>query len=810
MLLALLGPGCSGLLGGLSDDRERQTYDGLGVGQACESDLVCRTGLSCASGQCQPVGQARENARCFLSAECAEALYCDPFRGVCARAGLQSQGESCRLSADCRAGLVCLPQRLTLSCQPPGSGDIGTPCEGTGDCMAGLNCNVLPQQRDRGLQCLDGPAGLAVLYAGPTCDEPVAGATVRPLFEVDPAFPGNDFYVLPYPNDMRRLPGRRPDLREHPAPGRTILGFDIVSRFMEAIMAQQEGFGTNPDVFFRFSGPLDLSSLSAETLSFVSLDPASPEYATNRGLQWQASTGRGVYICPNWLRIRRPWEQPLRAEETYAVLLFEGILDSQGRRVEQNPTFAQLLAPAAPGDPALAEAWGHYAPLRAFLADQEIDPAIVLGATVFTTGDPLRYLAELREAATATAPTARPWTRCDVGIASPCEEGGHEGGPSRACPDPSAAYSEAHTRVSLPIFQEGTPPYLEEGGAVSLVQGRPQIVRREDVCVSITVPNAQQPPSGWPVILYAHGTGGSFRSNVQDVARTLSRFELAGQQMGFVTLGWDQVQHGTRRGESTLDPDELVYNLLNPRGAFGNFVQGAADVHALVAWLEGLTLPGSVTPNGEPGRIDPNRIYFFGHSQGGTTGPLALPFNPSIQGAVLSGAGGGLVLGLLFKKSPVDALLGLRVALLDPDANENHPVMSLIQGFFDPVDPLNVARYLSVDAIEGLTFRKPFFHTFGLQDSYTPPETSRVFALRSGARYLAPIPEGVGVPALEGASSVEEAFAQASSGLLRLGRAYTPRGYDGHFVAFRDTQAQEDIRAFLGELARRQGVETED
>ena len=47
--------------------------------------------------------------------------------------------------------------------------------------------------------------------------------------------------------------------------------------------------------------------------------------------------------------------------------------------------------------------------------------------------------------------------------------------------------------------------------------------------------------------------------------------------------------------------------------------------------------------------IDPSKIYFFGHSQGGLTGPAFVAFEPALTGAVLSGTGGLLYLSMLYK-----------------------------------------------------------------------------------------------------------------------------------------------------------------
>ena len=46
--------------------------------------------------------------------------------------------------------------------------------------------------------------------------------------------------------------------------------------------------------------------------------------------------------------------------------------------------------------------------------------------------------------------------------------------------------------------------------------GKPAPVRTESLRVAITVPEGPMPAGGWPVVLYAHGTGGSYLSFVSD------------------------------------------------------------------------------------------------------------------------------------------------------------------------------------------------------------------------------------------------------------------------------------------------------
>ena len=52
--------------------------------------------------------------------------------------------------------------------------------------------------------------------------------------------------------------------------------------------------------------------------------------------------------------------------------------------------------------------------------------------------------------------------------------------------------------------------------------------------------------------------------------------------------------------------------------------------------------------------LDPQRIFLFGHSQGGLTGALALPELAELPCAIMSGTGGALSLTLLERKDPIN------------------------------------------------------------------------------------------------------------------------------------------------------------
>jgi hypothetical protein len=304
------------------------------------------------------------------------------------------------------------------------------------------------------------------------------------------------------------------------------------------------------------------------------------------------------------------------------------------------------------------------------------------------------------------------------------------------------------------------------------------------------------PAGGWPLLVYAHGTGGSFRSHVgEGVAKRLSL--LAGQLPAAV-LGIDQVEHGTRRGSSSDTPDDLFFNYVNPLAARGNPLQGAADQMALARFAATFDLPASQSPTGAEIKI--GRVAFWGHSQGATEGGIAMPYVTGIRGVVLSGEGASLVDGLLGKKSPIDIADGLPVVLEDiGKVGEQHPVLALLQNDFDADDPLNHAPFFIASPAAPANL-KHVFQPYGQSDTYAPTTTERTFALAAQLAEASP-PSGVTPDPIGGSAMPAPLSGNAMINgvpITAVVRQYTPGAtYDGHFVAYDNDVASADVDRFL-------------
>ncbi len=769
---------------------------GPGVGEDCSEATACREGLSCsAASECEPAGDKAEGDACVLSAECMEGQC---VGRQCAPAGDAVKGEACSADANCGAGLRCAIIGLGLSCTPEGKGDLGSDCVSSPDCFGGLAC--------LSNKCSVPPPGLSSFgqpWTGVECATPVE-TDVKAYFEVPGADGADelDFFRLPFPSDVRKSKNRL-DLSGFPTPGSALLGVDPVQLYVDAITENDSGWGTYPTVLFRFSGAFDFATLSVAALQFV--DITNPAKAQSVGWRRFYTDARTNYICDNFVAVQPPFGSPLEPGHTYAVYILSEAGDTtllgraDGKPVVASDNMAAVLKAAAPADAKLKAAHTAFAPLRAYLAAENEPVANVLTASVFTVGEVRSAMADVAAAvAKADLPVASDWVKCGGAAVSPCPDA--EG--DRACGDDVDGYDEYHALLAIPVFQQGTAPYLTvaDGGAIDTTKPH-----TEEVCMSITVPEGAAPAAGWPAVVFAHGTGGNFRNHVRaEVAGV-----LAAATPKFAVIGIDQVEHGPRRGESTESPNNLFFNFLNPAVTRGNPLQGAADQLSVARFAKVLDATAATT-TGSAIKVDGSKLSFFGHSQGSTEGSLMLPFGDDYKAAVLSGNGASLRDALRTKRKPEDIAAALPLVLQDPamiDPNLgpgvtiNHPVLSLLQQWIDPADPLNFAALIRTP-LTGHT-AKHAFQTFGIDDNYSPPVTMATFALAGG--FVQVTPHSSAKPAYDEEEFTTKSLKPVAVGYRAAANGFTlgvrqygaPAASDGHFVVFDTQAANDDVVLFL-------------
>jgi len=483
----------------------------------------------------------------------------------------------------------------------------------------------------------------------------------------------------------------------------------------------------------------------------------------------------GEFIGENWLACLIYPGFPLRGNNTYAAVVTRRVRATDGSDVSRDPDMDEVLASGA-GDDTVLKARSLYEPLLTWLDEPGGDErADLAAAAVFTTQDATWLMGRIREVIYRDVPEPR---------ARQIKYGGDY--------DDFVLYEGIYDG---PNFQVGDPPYQEEGGEILFdAAGDPIIQRMEPIRFAVSIPKGEMPQAGWPTVLYAHGTGGSYMSFVHD------HTSIRMARQGLAVISIDQVLHGPRNPNGG-NVELAFFNFDNPVAARDNVRQGALDDYQLVRLVRGLEISPR-HPGARRYLFDPDRLYFMGHSQGGLTGPPFLAYEPLIQGAVLSGAGALIYYSLINKTEPVDITAIIGSFIRDQPLDEFNPMLAMVQMFIEPADPANYAPLLVREPVPGVG-PKDIFQSEGLIDHFTPPPDIEALGVAIGASPVSPILQQVDGFALRGLDVLDPPVTDNLGGRTAVFLQYTsPADSDGHFVVFDVPAAERQHAEFLGTLAR--------
>ena len=615
---------------------------------------------------------------------------------------------------------------------------------------------------------------LAIGIALGACDDPTTA-----YFKVPSAAPNEDFYELPWPNNYWRRADGTLDLSQFPT------NAVIANTVREIAQRDLDGFGKNAVMFVRFSGELDPTSLPSaagsvtdtSSVYVIDVDAMSPERGKKSPVVATFHPEKTQTMGGNRLAIRPFPGFPLRDGTTYALVVTDRVNDANGNAVIRDGDFTTLMGTAATG--AIADLRTQYEPLLSWLdeagGDERDD---VIAASVFTTQNATKFGPALRKGVfNAPAPVA---TNLMVGTAG-------------------TAYTSFTGEYEQPNFQAGLPAYISSGGEITIgADGAAVLSRMETMRFAVTVPPGAVPQGGFPICIYQHGTGGSWTSFIND--GTAER--LAAQ--GIAVIATDQVLHGPRNPNT--DPAIAFFNFNNPIAGRDNPLQGAADAWAMQRLLETLTIPASLEGS-RTITFDLNKLYFFGHSQGGLTGPAYLAFEPAVKGAVLSGTGGVFYLSTLTKTEPVNFPDLIGTLIRDEPVDEDNPTLGLAQMAVERSDGVNYAPLMVREPPLGENGQplapKNIFQTEGFTDHYSPNAVIEAFAVALGGD-IVQLPdqkELEGVTLRGRAIKATPITNNMGSVTAALGQYKQAGASDGHFVVFDVGSARRQTSQFLGTLA---------
>jgi hypothetical protein len=525
---------------------------------------------------------------------------------------------------------------------------------------------------------------------------------VQARFDLDPAAPS------PFPADWLTVPDRaqRTGLRIVGTGPRCGLGRSPCDDLR--LLGELDGFDLEPRLALRFSGAIDLGSVTARSVFLIRLVAGPAETTGVDRVVWDPSTFT-LYARPDAL---------LEPETRYGVVVLRELRDSAGRPVEPSPGFTAALR-AGEGPGAVREHRVAFRLLRAALERRGIRPDAVATASVFTTGSVTAFLEQARDAldwkppppAVMNAPEGggRAWfPRAQLARLVLRRQVGRLGTPLAAGQAGQEA-PEGFQDVPLPL--DALPRDVVRGVGIGwywspwyltperrILEG-PTLAPHRGAAVDVPVPfvvvtpTSRPPPEGWPLVVFGHGYGGEMLSNAMLVAGGLARYGIAtaaisvvghgggpeGRLLVGLTDGRTQTVRVPGRGVD-LDADgriEATEGLsTHPGGPLGTLGlrdglrQQVVDLMAFVRAVSGgLDIDGDRVHDTGLGQI-----VYAGHSLGGIYGTLFLAIEPRVRVGVLAVPGGPIT--EIARLSPV-----FRPLLRDALARRSPPLLNLAGAF---------------------------------------------------------------------------------------------------------------------------------
>jgi len=425
-----------------------------------------------------------------------------------------------------------------------------------------------------------------------------------------------------------------------------------------------DGFNLQPRLSIPFSGPIDVNSVTSETVFLLSLGSTTEHEYMPRGtvvginqIVWDVET--------NTLHVES--DELLAQHTRFALIVTNGIRDAAGDPVEASPEFRRFRQTVPQPYKrelldAIHEAWR--------LGVRERD---LVTASVFTTQSATAVLEKIRDQIHGQTPEPADFLLGEKGertvfaLDAVTDITFHQQTRDNPPAFTPVAVNVAGLRVipgavgRIAFGKYQSPDYeVHPGEFISPVgtrTGTPAVEGTNEIYFNLFLPSGPTPAEGWPVAIFGHGNGGNKQVQAFNVAAsmaahgiatvaitavghgfgplgTLTVRQTAGDPMTFSAGGRGFDQNGDGVIENTEGLDAAA-----PRTVIANrdgLRQTVADLMQLVR-----VIGVGVDADGDGSRdLDPARLYYFGQSLGGMYGTIFLGVEPGVRAGVPTVPGG--------------------------------------------------------------------------------------------------------------------------------------------------------------------------
>ena len=462
----------------------------------------------------------------------------------------------------------------------------------------------------------------------------------------------------------------------------------IVREYVKS--ADNADFGFTPDmpVYLHFLGDVDLDSLQLpadfndsikndSSVQLINIDKNSPDYGLHLPVKVEITTENDIYRPKNLLQIL-PAGKFLSANTKYALIITKEI--NSNDEVSHDQLLQEVLSGKISktelktlDQDRVTKAIHSYRALSDYLKDKSVDFDAILGATVWTTGDPA---SKMRSLAKKVSELSTPKPNSNLYFVKDTDN-----------------FCILKGTWNVPEFQSGLFPYVLalNGGTIKFDRDdKPIIDHYRQPPFYITLPKSEMPATGYPIVFYDHGTGGEaaqvfkrgYTNNNGELTRNGNVAQIAalahwatasmGGHMGADDQASRPIIDKVLKHFSGLTLNLATYNILNPRAMRDNLNQMMIEQILFRRMISQIVIPSNLCESQynklKAGNVffDPNKQVAQGQSLGSFVAGMEVAADPKPFSAYIpSGVGSvGLNTAMGYADTPGQKELGEKLAPL--------------------------------------------------------------------------------------------------------------------------------------------------